>query len=164
MGNHYEKLGLKRISCAIQFTMSDTAGTSPDPAGNYPDTTSPEPNEACHTPDFSYPLVSSISFPSSSSISLCCPQLYHHRKNTATLAKTISFWAEWIHQSGRSLSEPSEIPRWQIARRPASIPRVVSHIALQSQCPHFFSLCGSPILNEHPGVLANFDHKSEWVL
>jgi len=65
-GNHHEKLGLKRISCASQFTIPDTAGRSPDPACNYTDTRSSQPNQASRTPDFSYPLVSSTSFSSSS--------------------------------------------------------------------------------------------------
>jgi len=69
-GNYHEKLGLKRISCASQLTIPDTAGTSPDPACNYTDTRSSQPNQASHTPDFSYPLVSSTSFSSSSPISL----------------------------------------------------------------------------------------------
>jgi len=68
--NHHEKLGLQRISCASQFTIPDTAGTSPDPACNPPDTRSSQPNQASRTPDFSYPLVSSTSFSSSSPISL----------------------------------------------------------------------------------------------
>jgi hypothetical protein len=67
-GNHHEKLGLMRISCASQFTIPDTAGTSPDPAGNITDTRSSQSNQASRTPDFSYPLVSSISFSSSSPI------------------------------------------------------------------------------------------------
>jgi len=29
--NHHEKLGLEIISCASQFTIPDTTGTSPDP-------------------------------------------------------------------------------------------------------------------------------------
>jgi len=69
-GNHREKLGLKRISCASQCTIPDTAGTSPDPAGNNTDSRSSKPNQASRTPDFSQPLVSSISFSSSSPISL----------------------------------------------------------------------------------------------
>jgi hypothetical protein len=69
-GNHHEKLGLKIISCASQFTIPDTAGTSSDPACNYTDTRSSQPNPASHTPDYSYPLVSSTSFSSSSPISL----------------------------------------------------------------------------------------------
>jgi len=69
-GNHHEKLGLKIISCASQFTIPDTAGTSPDPACNYTDTRSSQPNQASRTPDYSYPLVSSTSFSSSSPISL----------------------------------------------------------------------------------------------
>jgi len=68
-GNHHEKLGLKRISCANQFTIPDTAGMSPDLEGNISDTRSDKPNQASRTPDFSYPLISSISF-SSSPISL----------------------------------------------------------------------------------------------
>jgi hypothetical protein len=69
-GNHHEKLGLKRIPCASQFTIPDTAGTTPDPARNYTNTRSSQPNQANRTPDFSYPLVSSTSFSSSSPISL----------------------------------------------------------------------------------------------
>jgi len=69
-GNHHEKLGLRRISCASQFTIPNTKGTSPDPACNYTDTRSSQPNQASRTPDFSYPLVSSTSFSSSSPISL----------------------------------------------------------------------------------------------
>jgi len=68
-GNHHEKLGLKRISCASQFTIPSTAGTSPNPECNYTDTRSSQPNQASHTPDFSYPLVSSTSFSLSSPIS-----------------------------------------------------------------------------------------------
>ena len=70
-GNHDEKLGLKRISCESESTIADTAGTSPDPACNNTDTRSSQPNQASHTPDFSYPLVSSTLFSSSSPISLC---------------------------------------------------------------------------------------------
>jgi len=68
--NHHEKLGLKKISCASQFTIPDTAGTSPDPACNNTDTRSSRPNQASRTPDFSYPLISSTSFSSSSPIPL----------------------------------------------------------------------------------------------
>jgi len=69
-GNHREKRGLQRISCASQFTVPNTAGTSPDPACNYTETRSSQPNQASHIPDFSYPLVSSTSFLSSSPSSL----------------------------------------------------------------------------------------------
>ena len=69
-GNHHEKLGLKRISCVSQFNISDTAGTTPDMACNYTDTRSSQPNPASRTPDYSYLLVSSPSFSSSSPISL----------------------------------------------------------------------------------------------
>jgi len=68
--NHDEKLGLKRISCACQFTIPDRSGTSPDPAGNYTNPRSPQCNQASSTPDFSHSLVSSTSFSSSSPIIL----------------------------------------------------------------------------------------------
>jgi hypothetical protein len=82
MENHYEKLGLKRISCASQLTISDTVFISPDLAGNYPDRRSSDLSHACATPDYSYLVVFSISFPFSSDISISSPQLYHHRTNT----------------------------------------------------------------------------------
>jgi hypothetical protein len=78
-------------------------------------------------------------------------------------AKNISVWADWLRQSGRAPSEPSETPRWRITPRPASIPRVELHIALRSLFRRFFSLCWPPTLNKHPGVLANCDHTSDWV-
>jgi len=68
--NHHEKLGLKRISCASQFTIPDRAGTSPNLACNDTHTRSPQPNQASRTPDFSCPLISSTSFSSSSPLSL----------------------------------------------------------------------------------------------
>jgi hypothetical protein len=78
-------------------------------------------------------------------------------------AKNISVWADWLRQSGRTPSEPSETPRWRNTPRPAWIPRVELHIALRSPFRRFFSLCQSPILNKHSGVVANCDHTSEWV-
>ena len=80
-----------------------------------------------------------------------------------TSAKNISVRAEWLRQSGRAPSEPSETPRWRVTPRPASIPRVALHIALRSLFHRLFSLCRSPILNERSGVVANCDHTSEWV-
>jgi len=69
-GNHHEKLRLRTISCASQFTVPDTAGMSPDPAPKYTDTSSSQPNQARCTPDSSCPLVSSTLSSSSSPISL----------------------------------------------------------------------------------------------
>ena len=69
-GNNHEKLGLNKISCASQFTIDDTAGTSPDSTCTYNDTRTSQSNQVSRTPDFSYPLVSSTSFSSSSPISL----------------------------------------------------------------------------------------------
>jgi len=68
-GNHHEKLGLKIISSESPFTIPDMAGTTPDTGCNYTDMRSSQPNQASHTPDFSYPLVSSTSFSYSSPIS-----------------------------------------------------------------------------------------------
>jgi len=78
-------------------------------------------------------------------------------------AKNISVRAEWLGQSGRTLSEPSETPRWRIAPCPGSIPCVALHMALRSWFHWFFSLCWSPILNEYSGVVANCECTSEWV-
>jgi len=69
-GNHHEELGLKRISCVSKWTIPDQAGMSPVPAGYYTDTRSSKPNQGSSTPDFSQLLISSISFSSSSPISL----------------------------------------------------------------------------------------------
>jgi hypothetical protein len=62
-GNHHEKLGLKRILCPSQLTIPDTAVTTPDPAGKHTDIRSSNRDQASHTPDFSYRLVSSIFVP-----------------------------------------------------------------------------------------------------
>ena len=78
MGNHHEKLGLERISYASQLTIPDIAGTTHDPACGFTDTRSSTPNQASRTPDFSYPLISSILRPSTSPISVSRPQLCHH--------------------------------------------------------------------------------------
>jgi len=48
-GNHHEKLGHKRVSCASQLTIPDTAGTRPDPACDYTYTRSSKPNQASRT-------------------------------------------------------------------------------------------------------------------
>ena len=56
--------------CGSQFTIPDRVGTSPNAECNYTDTRSSQPNQASHTPDFSYALISSTTFSSSSSISV----------------------------------------------------------------------------------------------
>jgi hypothetical protein len=85
-GNHREKLGLKRILCASQFTMPDMAGTTPDPASKNPNTKCSKPIQASRTPGFSYPLVSSISFPSSSPISLSSPSSQNTKLGHSSLS------------------------------------------------------------------------------
>jgi len=62
--------GTWRIGCAGQLTIPDTRGTSPDRAQTNTHTRSSLTKMASRTPDFSYPLVSSMSFSSSSPISL----------------------------------------------------------------------------------------------
>jgi len=69
-GDHDEKLVLKKISCASQFTILNTAGTNPNQVCNYTDTRSSKPNQASCTPDLSYLLVSSTLFSVSSPFSL----------------------------------------------------------------------------------------------
>ena len=60
-GNHHYNLEHERISGARQFTIPDTAGTTPDPAGKNSDTRCSKPNPAPHNADVSCLLVSSIS-------------------------------------------------------------------------------------------------------
>jgi len=62
-----------------------------------------------------------------------------------TSVKNIFVWAEWLRQSGRAPSEPSETPRWRTSPLLASIPCIAFHIAFQSPLRRFFSLCRSPI-------------------
>jgi hypothetical protein len=69
-GNHYEKLGHKIMLCASQFIILDTAGINPDSAWNYTDMMLSQPNLASRTPDYSYPLLSSPLFSSSSPITI----------------------------------------------------------------------------------------------
>jgi len=83
--NHHEKLGLKRIWCASQLTIPDTAGMSSDPACNHTDMRSSQPNQACRTSDFSYRLVSSTSFSSASpSLSFLSTTLPSSQNTTLT--------------------------------------------------------------------------------
>jgi len=93
-GNHYEKLELERISCASQLTIPDTAGTSPDPALTIAETMSSKPNQESRTPDFSYPLISSICFSSSSPIALF---LIHNSTIIAEQEVMSSLWISPCH-------------------------------------------------------------------
>jgi len=61
-GNHYEKLGLKRILCESQFTISDTPVMYNEPPYHNTDTTFLPPNQASCTPHFSYLLIFSTLF------------------------------------------------------------------------------------------------------
>jgi len=81
-GNHQQKLGLKIILSASHFTIPYSAGKCPHPAGNNINTGSAKTNQASHTPDFSYPLVCSISLLSLFPITLC---LVH---NSTIIART----------------------------------------------------------------------------
>jgi len=78
-------------------------------------------------------------------------------------AKNISLRAEWLRQSGRPPSELSEISRWRITPRLASIACVGFHIAIRSLFRSVFSLSRSGNFNTHSGVVAKCDHTSEWV-
>jgi len=89
--------------------------------------------------------------------------IYVHQQETFPSGRNGCGRDEWLRQSGRTPSKPSETPRWQITPRPASIPGVMLRIAFWTPFRRFFSLCQSPILNTHSGVVANHDHTSEWV-
>ena len=81
----------------------------------------------------------------------------------STLAKKYSIRVEWLHQSGRALSEPLETPQWRITLRPAWIQCVALYIALRSLFHCLFGFCQSPVVNDHSGVVANCENTSEWV-
>jgi hypothetical protein len=77
-----------------------------------------------------------------------------------TSAKNTFVRGEWLRQSGRAPSEPSETPWRRITPCPASVLRFVLYSTLRSPFRRFFSFCRSPI---HSGVVASCDHTSEWV-
>jgi len=82
LGKSSWETGTQKISLTRKFTVPNTPGTSPVPAGDNTNTWSSKLHHAWCTPDFSYPLVSSVAFPSSFSISLSRPHLNHYHKNT----------------------------------------------------------------------------------
>jgi len=106
---------------------------------------------ACCQNPYLYPLV------------YCLPLKPPGTTISPTSAKKYSVRAEWLRQSGRTPSEPSETPRWRITPRPASIQRVALYIALRSLIHCLFAFCRSPILNDHSGAVANCDNTLEWV-
>lgn len=73
-----------------------------------------------------------------------------------------SVQAEWLHRSGHSLSEPSEIHWLGITALPASLQTLALHVALRSLFHHFFQFCKSSSSNYESGVVANCDYTAEW--
>jgi hypothetical protein len=69
-GNHYEALGLSRFLWACQLTIPVTVGPSPNQACNYTVLRPSQPNQASHTLDFLYRLISSTLYSFSFPISL----------------------------------------------------------------------------------------------
>jgi hypothetical protein len=67
--------------------MTDTVETRCNPADNITNRMPSKPNQASRSPDFSYLLVASILFTSSSLITLSGPQLCHYRR---TLCKVLA--------------------------------------------------------------------------
>jgi len=109
-GNHPEKLGLKRIWCASQCTIPNTAGTSPDPACDFSDTKSSQTNRPSRTRDLSYPVVPSTLFPSSFSISLPRPQPnYHYRTQSYVIPRYLSMLWSWV-DTEYSILRPQHTP------------------------------------------------------
>jgi len=156
-GNHHDKLGIKRILCASQLTIPDTAGTTPDSAGKNTDMRSSKRNQASCTPDFSYPLVSSIfilifiphlSFAtiiadhkvkSSLSISPC-----HDQKLTLSTAYTESS-IHWMQHTPKIVGDPFilTITSWPLTiASPSGIPPY--KIDCHQPAPHERSKVKSP--------------------
>jgi len=84
-GNWHEKLGLQSISRLFQFTIPIMAGVTADPPGKDNITQTCITDLAGCTPDFSYWLVSSISYTSSFPISLSRSTLYHHHRTQSEI-------------------------------------------------------------------------------
>jgi hypothetical protein len=70
MGKIMMRIRDLEMLCAREFTIPNTAGSSPNLACIFTDSRSSQPNQARCTPNFSYQLVSSTSVSSSSPISL----------------------------------------------------------------------------------------------
>ena len=79
----------REIYVGVNVTNAEIAGTCLNLEGNNIDMKSYNCNQASCNPDFSYPLVSSISFSFSSPISLSHPQLCHDRRIQYSV---ISLW------------------------------------------------------------------------
>jgi len=67
--------------------------------------------------------------------------------------------SEWT----RSVRAVRDTPVADYSTPGVNATRVALHIALRSLFRRFFSLCRSPNLNKHSGVVANCDHTSECV-
>ena len=105
--NHHEKLGLQRILCPSQLNFPDMAASPPDPAGKNTNTRSSKANQTSHTPDFSYPLVSSIF------VSILIPDLSFSPIITKqTVESSISISARHDH----ALTLSTEYPEYSIHR------------------------------------------------
>jgi len=156
--NHHEKMGLKRMWGAIPFTISDTAGTSPDPVCGNTDTRSSQPNQASRTPAFSYPLISSISFSSSSPI---CLFLVHNATIIAEhkVKSSLTISPCHDHELTRSTSMHRVPHTWSTAYMEYSIhPRVFSRpfILMNTSWPlNVASGCGVPpyTIDRHQAAL-----------
>jgi len=85
---------LKECCAPCDFTILDMTGTSPDLAGNNTDSRTSKPTQACRSPDFWYLLVSSVSFATSSPLSLSTPQHGHHRQ-TQCFVIPLYLWMQW---------------------------------------------------------------------
>ena len=112
-GNLQEKLGLKRILCVSQLTISNTAGSSPDPAYNYTDTRSSQPNEASRTPgsliSACIPHIVLIFIPH---LSLSSPQPnYDRRTQSQVIPLYLSMPWSWVdtEYSIRRVQHPAKI-------------------------------------------------------
>jgi len=116
-GHHYEKLGLKRILCASQFSIPDMAGRSSNLPGKITDLKLSKPNQASFTPYVLYALISSILFLSSSPIPLSHPQLYHCRRTHSYVISLYLFrprsWVDTEYSIPRVQHTPSTNICWE---------------------------------------------------
>jgi len=79
----------------------------------------------------------------------------------ATPAKNISIRVEWLHQSERAPSEPSESAQCQITLHPGSIPGVALYISFRSRC-NFSSHSFNVKLEECRNMVGRYDTTRPW--
>jgi len=153
-GKNHQKLGLKSLSCESQFSNPDTAGSSSDLACHNTDTSTAQPTQASPTPHFSYLLVSSTLFSSSSPITLILFRNFYPHRRTQSLLIPLYLSMPWSWVDTEYKHTPST------AYTMYSIPKIVClplilmitgwslNIASATSMPPYAIYCHQPACSE----------------